>query len=255
MPPLSPTHALPVGALRAQVEAIQASGREDGRVLPFGIGEMDSRLAGCGLAIGALHELTGASSSLNDDAAATLFGAGIAARLTETGASILWVLTRRDLFAPALAQVGLAPDRLIYAECCNDEEALAVMEEGLRHGSLSAVVGEIGRVTMTATRRLQLAAEDHGTMALMLKRWRRGAEDPLAAPSAAATRWRIGCAPSQQLPASGIGRPRWRIDLVRQRGGPPHLWIMEGVDEAGCLALPAEPQHRTAAAVGTRAAA
>lgn len=217
---------------------------------------MDHRLAGCGLPVGALHELTGASSSLNDDAAATLFGAGIAARLTtEGGGSVLWVLTRRDLFAPGLAQVGLAPDRLIYAECRNDEEALAVMEEGLRHGSLGAVVGEVGRMTMTATRRLQLAAEDRGTLVLALKRWRRGGEDPLGAPSAAATRWRIGCVPSQELAVTGIARSRWRIDLVRQRGGPPHQWIMEGVDEAGCLALPAEPQHRTAAAVGARAAA
>lgn len=253
---LSQSHAMPVHALRAQVEAIEASGRsEDRRVLPFGIDEMDRRLAGCGVPVGALHELTGASSSLNDDAAATLFGAGIAARLAEGSGSVLWVLTRRDLFAPALAQVGLAPDRLIYAECRNDEEALAVMEEGLRHGSLSAVVGEIGRMAMTATRRLQLAAEDHGTMAVALKRWRRGSEDPLGAPSAAATRWRIGCVPSQELGVSGIARPRWRIDLVRQCGGPPHIWIMEGVDEAGCLALPAEPQHRTAAALGDRAAA
>src|SRR5437763_2490987 len=226
--------------LRAQVRAIESSGDANAALcIPFGIPEVDGKLAGGGLAIAALHELTGANSTLSNDAAATLFVAGIAARRAERHGHVLWVLKRRDLFAPALARAGLPPNQIIYAECHHDEEALAVMEEGLRHGSLSAVVGEIGRVTMTATRRLQLAAEDNGTTALMLRRWLRSGEDPLTSPSAAVTRWRVGCVPSMELPVRGIGRPRWNVELVRQRGGPPHHWILEGTDEAGRLALPA----------------
>src|SRR3982750_3846223 len=80
---------------------------------------------------------------------------------------------RRDLFAPGLALAGLAPNRILYAECGSNEDVLAVMEEGLRHGGLAAVVGEVSRVAMASTRRLQLAAEESGTMALMLKRPRR----------------------------------------------------------------------------------
>jgi protein ImuA len=238
-------------ALRAEVRAIESSGRLAGdQTLPFGIDAIDSRLAAGGLVRGALHEAAGVSAGLADDAATTLFLAGIAARLD---GMLLWVLTRRDLFAPGLAMAGLGPDRLIYAECRKEEDALAVAEEGLRHGSLGAVIVEVGRAGMTATRRLQLAAEDSGTAALLLRRWRSGA-DPLLVPSAAATRWRLGCAPSEPLPAPGIGRPRWNIELVRQRGGPAHHWIMEGTDEAGRLALPAGAQHRTAAASGRRAA-
>jgi protein ImuA len=235
--------------MRAQVRAIETSGRAGAiEHLPFGITGMDEKLAGNGLLVGALHELTGASSALNDDAAATLFAAGIAARRAAANGTVLWALTRRDLFAPALAQAGLPPSRVIYAECSHDEQVLAVMEEGLKHRSLAAIVGEIGRSTMTATRRLQLAAEDSGTTTLLLRRWRRGGADPLALPSAAVTRWRIGCVPSLELPVSGIARPRWKIELARQRGGPAHEWILEGVDEAGCLALPAEPAHRSVAA-------
>lgn len=238
-----------VDLLRAQVRRIEASRDANAaKCLPFGIYDVDERLAGGGLRVAALHELAGASSALSDDAAAALFTAGIAARLAWDNSTVLWVLTRRDLFAPALAQAGLPPNRMIYAECRRDDEALAVMEEGLRHGSLAAVVGEIGRVTMTATRRLQLAAEDSGTTALMFRFWRRSAEDPLASPSAAFSRWRIGCVPSMELPVRGIGRPRWNVELVRQRSGPPHQWILEGTDEAGRLALPAEPPHRSAAA-------
>src|SRR5690348_16519609 len=89
-------------ALRAQVRAIESSGSADSRGwLAFGVPAMDERLAGGGLACGSLHEIAGSSASLNDDAAATLFVAGIAARLD---GPVLWVLGRQDLFAPALSQ-------------------------------------------------------------------------------------------------------------------------------------------------------
>lgn len=238
---MQPCFFHPMEALRAQIRAIEACGRPGAAErLPFGVEGMDLRLGG-GLTIAALHEIAGVNSALSDDAAATLFTAGIAARLN---ANVLWVLQRRDLFAPALVQAGLSPQRLIYAECRNDDEALAVIEEGLRHGSLAAVVGEIGRMNMAAARRLQLAAERYGTMGLLLRRWRKSGADPLAAPSAAVTRWRIGCEPSQALAVAGIVRPRWRIELVRQRGGPAHCWTLEGVDEAGRLALPADAPDR-----------
>ncbi|MDB5691827.1 MAG: protein ImuA [Alphaproteobacteria bacterium] len=231
-----------LAALRAEVRVLESSGAaRGGEILPFGIDAVDSRLAGGGLAAAALHEATGDRPNLADDAAATLFVAAVAARRP---GPVLWALARRDLFAPGLALAGLAPDRILYAECGSNEDVLAVMEEGLRHGGLAAVMGEVSRVAMASTRRLQLAAEESGTMALMLKRWRRSGEDPLSAPSAAMTRWRIASAPSAALPVAGVGRPRWRLILARQRGGEPHHWIMEGPDGQGRLALFAEPQHR-----------
>jgi protein ImuA len=246
MSAVSPSPHPRLAALRAEVRAIEAAGRgEKAAPLSFGIEAVDRHLAGGGLAVSALHEMTGASPGLADDAAATLFAAGIAARLQGT---VLWALARRDLFAPGLALAGLPPGRLLFAECGRDEDVLAVMEEGLRHGGLAAVVGEVGRAAMASTRRLQLAAEEGGVTALMLKRWRRNGEDPLGLPSSAMTRWRIACAPSSPLPVAGIGRARWRVELVRQRGGEPFTWILEGSDAEGRLALPAVPPHRSAAA-------
>jgi protein ImuA len=242
-----------IAALRAQIEAIEHTGRPvDGSVLPFGIAEVDGRLAGGGLATG-LHEAASSGPSPNDDSAATLFVAALAARfsrLDERRSQVLWALTARDLFAPALAQAGLTPDRILYAECRNDEEALAVMEEGIRHGSLAAVVGEVGRASMTATRRLQLAAEEGGTAALLRRRWKKSQVDPLAVPSAALTRWRIGCRSASALPFAaigpfeGLGRPCWEVALVRQRGGPPHDWILEAPDAEARLALSARSGDR-----------
>jgi protein ImuA len=243
MPVPSQSRSDRLAALRAEVRAIESVGAGVAHAcLPFEVEAIDARLAGGGLATAALHEITGAKLGLSDDAAATLFLAGIAARLDGT---ILWALARRDLFAPGLALAGLSPDRLIYAECGRDEDVLAVMEEGLRHGGLAAVVGEIGRATMASTRRLQLAAEEGGTTALMLKRWRKPGEDPLGLPSAAVTRWRIACAPSRKLPVAGVGRPRWHVELARQRGGEAFHLILEGSDETGRLALLPEPLDRS----------
>lgn len=249
----SSSRAQRLDVLRAEVRAIESAGRGTAReCLPFGVEAIDSRLAGGGLVVPALHEIAGTGPDLGDDAAATLFIAGIAARLPGT---VLWALRRRDLFAPGLALAGLGPNRVIYAECGSDEDVLAVMEEGLRHGGLAAVVGEASRVAMASTRRLQLAAEEGGTMALMLKRWRRGGEDPLAVPSSAMTRWRIGSVPSGALPVECVGRPRWRIDLARQRGGESFTLIMEGTDAKGRLALPARSGDRPDQAGGALRAA
>ncbi len=241
MPP-SPARAERLAALRAEVRALESAGAGEERPsLPFGVGAIDSRLAGGGLPVASLNEAAGERPGPADQAAATLFLASIAARRPGI---VLWALGSRDLFAPGLACAGLPPDRVLYAECDRDEDVLAVMEEGLRHGGLAAVVGEVGRAAMPATRRLQLAAEEGGTLALMLRRWRGSGEDPLAPPSAAVTRWRLACAPSSPLAVAGIGRPRWRLSLARQRGGAPFDLIVETPDAEARLALPSLLEHR-----------
>lgn len=219
-------------------------------VLPFGIAEIDSRLPGGGLTLGALHEIAGGGNGAVDGAAAALFAAGIAAR---TRGKVLWVITRPDLFAPALAQAGLSPDRVIYVEAGNDKTVLACVEEGLRHGGLGAVVGEVARLDMTASRRLQLCAEGSGTIGIALRRWRRQTEaSDFGQPTAAATRWRVSVIPSATLPVPGVGRHRWLLELIRARAGESADFEVEACDDTGRLALPAELVHRPAPAEGWR---
>ncbi len=234
-------------ALRETLRAIEGDGLKRRPVLPFGIAAVDDRLATNGLRLDALHEIAPGSPGLGDDAAATLFTAGLAAR---AWGPVLWVVRRRDLFAPGLYQVGLSPERLLYAEANDDAELLALMEEGLRHRGLGAVIGEVRRASMANTRRLQLAAEGGRTIGLLMKRHAHEGGNPLAVPSAAVTRWRISAAPSTPLPVAGIGRPRWRVELARQRGGESHQWTLEACDETGRLALPARLVDRPVAAGG-----
>ena len=233
-----------IAQLREQLRGLEGGGFRRRPALPFGVGAIDATLADHGLRLDALHEVAGASPGFGDDAAATLFLAGIAAR---AWGPVLWVVRRRDLFAPGLAQVGLAPHRLIYCEAQDDADLLGIMEEGLRHRGLGAVIGEAKRVGMAATRRLQLAAEGGRTVALLMKRHGKAGDDPIGTPSAAITRWRVATAPSSPLPVEGIGRARWRVELARQRGGAAGHWIVEACDETGRCALPAALADRTVA--------
>jgi protein ImuA len=188
-------------------------------------------------------------------AAAALLIAGILGRLT---GQVLWVLERPDLFAPALDAAGLHADRVIYVEAGSAKAVLLAVEEGLRHGGLAGVVGEVsGRLTLTASRRLQLAAEQSGTTCFALRRSRRHEDTALAEPTAAVTRWRVTALPSPPVLAHspetpGLARPRWRLELVRCRGGEPASWIVEAPDAKGYLGLPADLADRPAAAPAER---
>jgi protein ImuA len=174
-------------ALRESVARV-ASAR--GPVLPFGVGPLDHCLAGGGLDGAGLHEVAAASASWSDDAAATLFVAGIAARFAAApGLSALWALTRFDLYAPGLEQAGLGPERILYAQGRNDKELLAMCEDALRDGALGCVIAEVKAADQTATRRLQLAASEGNTPMLLYRRYRRYGQCPLADLSLACTRW------------------------------------------------------------------
>jgi len=167
------------------------------------------------------------------------------------------------LYGPGLAAHGLDPAWVVLVTPRRDQDLLWAVEEGLRTGAaptsqarglkahgLAAVVGEIGRLPMVAGRRLQLAAEHSGLTALLLRRWRNAAEAAAerTRPSAAVTRWRIAALPSRDIAGMpGIGRPRWRVELLRVRGGVPVSWEVEVADATGHVRLSANLAHRPAA--------
>jgi len=236
-----------LASLRAEIAAIEGVGAPHAS-LPFGIEAIDRHLPAGGIATGALHEVAG-SAELADDAAATVFLAGILAR---SEGPVFWCLRWRDLFAPALHLAGLHPDRIIFVEAGSDTHVLTAMEECLRHPGLGGVVGEVKAVTLTASRRLQLAAEQSGVPAFLFRRGSR--EDAKGQGSAAVTRWRVRASPSERLGIPSLGRPRWTIALERARGGEAHLWTVEGCDAQGRIALPAALVDRPAAQEGRQAA-
>ena len=249
------TTAARLAALKAGIARIGHTAKSQGAALAFGLPAVDGHLSGGGLALGALHEIAGGGPDIEHGASAMLLTGGILARLP---GQVLWVLERPDLFAPALAAVGLPADRVVYAEAGKAVTVLLTMEEGLRHAGLAGVVGELsGRLTLTASRRLQLAAEQSGVTCFVLRRSRCFDDALLSEPTAAVTRWRVTALPSPPLlahaPATpGLARPRWRLDLVRCRGGEPASWIVEGCDASGHLGVPADMGDRLATAWAER---
>ena len=242
--PAMTTDPAQMEALREKIRRIETADRVCRGVLPFGVPQIDKRLPGGGLALGALHEVAGGAHAALDGAAAALFVAGILAR---THGQILWCISRRDLFAPALSQAGLHPDRVIYAEAGSDKAILACFEEGLRHGGLAGVVGEVARLPMVPSRRLQLMAEASGTIGFAIRRWRRAAEAAdFGQPTASTTRWRVTPVPASPLPVPGVGRPRWFVELIRAKAGECVDFELEACDEEGCLRVPTELVDRPA---------
>lgn len=215
MPDPVPKAAL-LADLRTRIRRLEGVGGEDGGCLPFGVPELDAALPDGGLPLGCLHEVTA-----EDRGAGTAFAAALLARLAmDRGAPVLWIVRDRDLHAAGLAAYGLTPDRLIAVRAVRDADALWAMEEALRCKRLSAVLGEADRLDLTASRRLQLAAEAGGVTGLLLH----AGDGRAGAASAAVTRWRVAPAPSATVDEPGVGEPRWRLDLLRCRGGRPGSW-------------------------------
>ncbi|MDH7801944.1 MULTISPECIES: ImuA family protein [unclassified Rhizobium] len=229
---------LVVEELRERLERISGGSARLHETLPFGVDVIDHHLPGGGLKLGSLHEVSGGGNGAADGAAAALFAAGVAARLP---GKVLWCVTRRDLFMPGLTQAGLSQNRVIIVECRDEKGVLDCFEEGLRCNGFGAVMGELAKLPMNASRRLQLAAETSGVTGIAIRRFRRAADATLfGEPTAAVTRWRVSVRPSSALPVPGVGRPRWFLELLRCRGGESAEFEVEACDAKGRLALPAD---------------
>jgi protein ImuA len=210
--PMSASAHAVVADLRDRIRQFDGRAQRDRAVLPFGVPEIDERLPGGGLALASLHEICGGGNDAVEGAAAMLFAAGIAAR---TKGQVLWCLTRPDLFAPALAQAGLAPGRVIYVEAGDEKSLLLCFEEGLAPWRAR---GRGGRGGAPVDDRLAAPAAGGGG-----RRHARSCPAPLQAParrrnafaqpSAAVTRWRVSVRPSVALPVPGIGRAQWLLQL------------------------------------------
>jgi protein ImuA len=239
--------------LRERIRRIERPTLAVHGVLPLGIAAIDRVLPGGGLARGALHEILGMGGDEEDGALAAAFAAGILGRLARTqDGTVLWCLPRSDLYGPGLAAHGLDPAHLVLVRASRDTEILWAMEEGLRASGIAAVVGEVGVLPAVASRRLQLAAERSGITAFLLRRWRDGSQAARERnlPNAAVTRWRIAALPSQpSWGEPGVGCPRWRVELLRCRGGEPACWEVEEADATGHVSLAAALADRPAAPV------
>lgn len=237
--------ATPLQRLRQKLCGMEASPALTGQCDPpvaFGIATIDDALGG-GLACGALHEI--AAMRETHLPAATGFALALAIRTAkkkgerspsralsrQRGTGVLWIAEDLSLsengvpYGPGLDETGISPERLITIAAARCRDVLWTMEEALRCRAIGVVIGEIRArdIDQVATRRLSHAAAAGGTLGLLLR------TTPDEGPSAAATRWIIGAAPSSEQEGGRrtIGPPRLFARLVRNRRGHLGAWIVE----------------------------
>lgn len=168
------------------------------------------------LAYGEVHELWAETMADYSAAMACLLIA-----VKDSDKPILWVTSRAVAldhglpYGPGLKGHGIAPERIILVQAHKAIDALWAVEEGLKTDAFASVVGECGPVDLTASRRLTLAAQTHGSRCLLLVR------TPEAPSSAAHSRFRVSPAASGDTPfdAKAPGDARGMINLVKHRGG------------------------------------
>lgn len=204
--------AVRLSDLRARVRRLEGGSAGGGPPLPLGWPAVDAALGG-GLAASAVHEVFGPAAP------------GFALRwLGRLHAPVLWIHPRRQaaaLYGAGLVQVAPdLPQNLIVTRALTQAEGLWAAEEGLRSGAPAAVVLTPAQpVGLTESRRLQLAAERGRIPALLIGGEAEAVPSAGLPPSAAATRWCVAPAPSRLPESAGATIPRWRLRLLRRRGG------------------------------------
>lgn len=246
-----------LATLRQRITALEGPPKKHTPVEPDsawlpGIKTLDDALPPNGLTPGALHEASGTTGT--DGPSAAAFLVALLHRLSHRAGRDTVLICESDasrsgrLHGWGWRDLGGDPDALLIVRARHDKEVLWAMEEGLRSGALAAVFAEIRSIGFTMTRRLSLAAQESMTPALLLR------DDGLVPTSAAATRWLVRTLPSahDSLDIRAPGAPRWRLGLVRCRGGRPARCNVEWHHEAGTFCVAAALGHRPATAIHER---
>ncbi|MDW8444079.1 MAG: hypothetical protein RML45_07035 [Acetobacteraceae bacterium] len=173
---------------------------------------IDRTLPWRGLCRGALHEIVA-----SDEGAGAAFACLIAAR---AGPAVAWIAVRPDPYPAGLRAWGMDPAGLLVVRA-RAEDLLWAAEECLRSKAFDAVLLFEPELSLATSRRLHLAAEESGCISLILKQ-----SNGACGPSAARSRWRVSPLPGAPGPAHLMPAPRWRLDLLRLRGGEPAAWIV-----------------------------
>ena len=190
----------------------------------IGLGPMEAAFPNGVFPKGALHEFL---TELPEHAAASIgFISGLLQFLMQEGGACLWIGVSRMVFPPALQAFGVEPDRIIFVDLKQEKDVLWAMEEGLKCEGLSAVIAEVRDISLTASRRLQLAVEKSKVTGFILR------NDPgRRSTTACVARWKISPAASVLEPGMpGVGFPRWNVELLKVRNGNPGSWKIEWSD-------------------------
>jgi protein ImuA len=192
------------------------------------LGSPDAVLKG-GLSFSELHELTPAGPTHHG--AVLGFALALAALSPPQEGAIVFVqqdfaaLEGAALYGLGGAPFGIDPEPFVLVRTATPKDALWAMEEALKTRGIAAVIGELAErgetADLTATRRLSLAAQKGGSLALLLRQY------PWGEPSAAATRWQIAGHSGATDEFGGLGATAFSLALTKNRRGPCGTWVLQ----------------------------
>jgi protein ImuA len=218
-----------VARLRRQIARWEETRRPaDQGVISSGCGALDRLLPQAGFCRGTLVEWLSAGAG---GGAQTL---AIAAAREACGAGgALVVLDRqREFYPPAAGRTGIELDRLIVVHAANAADEAWILDQALRCPGVAAVLAWPEKPSDRALRRWQLAAEEGGTLGLVLR----------AAASRQEPSWADVRLLVEPLPAPGAGATRrLRIQLLHCRGGTGGACVEVECDDETHLVPVASP--------------
>lgn len=188
----------------------------------FGLGVIERSFPNGVFPTGAVHELV--SHGRQDAAATSGFIAAVLGKTMQQGGAGVWISLKRTVFPPALKFFGIDPDRIIFIDVKNERDLLWIVEECLKCKALSAVVAELKEISLTESRRLQLAVEQSRVTGLMHRM------KPVAVNTTVCTaRWEVRPIASHlEDGMPGVGFFRWNVQLLKVRNGEPGSWQVHG---------------------------
>ena len=185
------------------------------------LGVIDHSFPNANFPIGAIHEFI--CGNKEEATASSGFVSGLLSTLMNNNGVSVWIHSSQNIFAPALKLFLIDPSRIIFINPKKESDILWTMEEALKCNGLAAVVADLPGMSLTASRRLQLAVEQTRVTGFILHCSSRTITN-----TAAVTRWKITHVRSEtekKLP--GVGFPRWNVELLKVRNGKPGKWKVE----------------------------
>jgi protein ImuA len=154
--------------------------------------------------------------------ASSVFIAGMLSSRLHKSSSIVWISSLQKIFPPSLKWFGIQPHQVLFIHVKKEKEVSWAINEALKCSSLSAVIGEMPELSLTASRRFQLAIEDAGVGCFIVR------SNPKNLLTSAVSRWHIKPIHSKvEDDFPGVGHPRWRVKLLKVRNGKTGSWDIE----------------------------
>lgn len=216
-----------ISKLQTDILRLQGFKQERGNSpLDAGLGPIIKSFPNSTFPVGCIHEFV--SQKKEDATTTTGFVAGLINSLMINSGAALWISSSRTLFPPALKAFGIQPERFIFIDLKRERDVLWAMDEALKCGALSVVVGEIQNVSFMESRRLQLAVEQSQVTGFILR-----SNLSKVNTTACISRWKITSMPSELIEdLPGIGFPKWKVELVRVKNGKTGEWeVVWGFDK------------------------